>query len=285
MGLTIQFLAVLGAVLYPLTPSLLALCLVMTFVPGLSISMMFHRYHTHQSFKFKSKTLERFFTLLGMLGMQRGPIWWASVHRHHHQATDTPMDPHDSEKGFWYAHVLWLGHLDPRWEWSRGIDRFAPFAPPQVGQDPFYRFLEKFWYCANPISWIVLYWIGGAPWLFWGGFIAIFFNWHNTWLINSASHFFGYRPFNTRDRSTNNALVALLALGDGWHNNHHAFPASANHGFYRWWEFDISYAVVWIMEKLGLVTQVKRVSPQQIESKLKIRPGFIPVSKPNPSLN
>jgi fatty-acid desaturase len=156
------------------------------------------------------------------------------------------MDPHSSAKGFWYAHVLWLGHLDPRWDWYAGVDQFAPFAPPQVGQDPFYRFLDKFWYCANPIFWIVLYWIGGAPWLFWGGFIAIVFN---------------------------------------WHNNHHAFPASANHGFYRWWEFDISYAVIWIMEKLGLVTQVKRVSPKQMESKLKKRPALISVSKPDPSLS
>ncbi|MDX1387220.1 MAG: fatty acid desaturase, partial [bacterium] len=214
------------------------------------------------------KWMERLFATLGTCGIQGGPIWWCSIHRLHHQYSDTPQDPHYSLKGFWYPHVLWLLYLDPRWK--------MPFDPKKYGErakdlyaDPYYRFLDVFFFVPWVVSLLIFFLLGGWALVFWAGFIPFLYHHHVTWSVNSVTHRFGYRSFKTKpdtDRSTNNWLVGLLAFGEGWHNNHHAFPSSPKHGFFKWWELDMTYLFVLFFKKLGLIRKMRNVTPEQMGS-------------------
>jgi fatty-acid desaturase len=255
--------------IHPTLPALIV-AFSLNILVGLGITIGYHRCLTHRAVEFKSRWLERFFVTLGALAFQGGPIWWCSIHRLHHKYSDTAQDPHNSERGFWYSHFFWLGHLDPRWRYVHTPEQ-KQHVVKDIARDPYYYALDKYliYILATLSLWFILYLAGGWPMFFWGGPIALVFTLHSTFLVNSATHQWGYVSFDTHDNSKNNPLVAILAHGEGWHNNHHAFPSSAKNGFFRWWEFDLSYLVLRTLTTLGLVKTLRLPSLPVREKDLK----------------
>ncbi|MDX1387170.1 MAG: fatty acid desaturase, partial [bacterium] len=205
--------ALVGIFYYPPTLTLVLLALLYAhFVQGLGVTLGYHRLLAHRSFEFKYKWLERFFVTLACCGIQGGPIWWSSIHRLHHQFSDTPQDPHDSRKGFWYSHFMWLLYLDPRWKMPSNPHNYGERVK-DIYSDPYYRFLDHWFLFPWVISLFIFYLVGGWAWVLWGGFVSFLYHHHVTWAVNSVSHRFGYRTFKTKpntDLSTNNWLVGLL---------------------------------------------------------------------------
>ncbi|MFM7423630.1 MAG: acyl-CoA desaturase [Elainella sp.] len=215
---------------------------------GLGISLGFHRLATHRSFK-AVKWLEYFLILCGTLAGQGGVKGWVGYHRMHHLHADCPNDPHDSTQGFWWCHMSWLMHEVPA---QSQLQRFTK----DVANDPFYNFCHRHYIALQVLLAVLLYLLGGIPFVVWGIFVRLFVGFHSTCLTNSACHRFGYRNHETADRSTNCWWVALLTFGEGWHNNHHAAQASARFGW-RWWEMDLVWLTIRLLEKVKLVMNVK----------------------------
>ena len=229
------------------------------------ICLNFHRVLTHRSLRLW-KPLEYVTAVLGVLAMQGGPIEWVSTHRAHHAHTDKEGDPHDIHRGLLWSHMEWLYRPnDARLSPAEQL-RLAP----DLVSDPFYRFLEKTAVLWTVALGLVLLAIGGWSWVIWGVFVRIVFTYHITWLVNSAAHYTGYQTYRTGDRSTNNWWVALLAWGEGWHNNHHAFPFSARHGM-RWFEIDATWWTIKVLAWLKLARDVKLPTPQMLQ-RLAIKP-------------
>lgn len=267
-------LAIVGILFVPPDKSTLILLVIMILVPGLSITLCYHRCLTHRAFEFKHKWLERLFATFGVLALEKGPIWWGSIHRLHHKYSDTDQDPHNSNRGFLFSHFLWFAHLDPRWTNRYRIENYEGVVK-DLAEDPYYRILDKYYLDLFLVLflWIGFYFIGGWPWFFWGGPIATLYVWHTTFLVNSWTHEWGFTSYNTNDNSRNNPIVGILANGEGWHNNHHAFPSSAKNGFFKWWEFDLTYLIILLMKHLGLVHKVIIPSKDKIQSRrLKYEP-------------
>jgi stearoyl-CoA desaturase (delta-9 desaturase) len=241
----------------------------------LGITVGYHRYFTHRSFK-TSKPIAALLAFLGSMAVE-GPLMnWVADHRRHHQHSDEEGDPHSPQthgsgmwgmlKGMWHAHMGWL------------------FGAPPTGRDRYIGDLRKSrmirWMSNLFPLWVVvglaipavlgglltMSWLGVLLGFIWGGLVRVFFVHHVTWSVNSICHLWGTRPFKSRDESCNNAVFGVLALGEGWHNNHHAFPTSARHGL-RWWEVDASYMVIWAMSKVGLAWDVRVPSPARIAAK------------------
>lgn len=236
----------------------LAVAAVLYYVTGgLGICLGYHRQLTHRSMRL-ARPLEYAIAVLGVLAMQGGPISWVATHRAHHAYSDTERDPHDSRRGFWWSHVAWLYRPNPA-RLSRDEERrYAA----DLAADPFFRFLDAsapWWQLALALA---LFAIGGWSWVVWGVFVRLVLLYHATWLVNSAAHLYGYRTYRTpgEDRSTNNWLVALFAWGEGWHNNHHAFPSSARHGM-QWFEFDLTWWTIETLAFLHLAREVKVPNP------------------------
>jgi stearoyl-CoA desaturase (delta-9 desaturase) len=215
---------------------------------GVGVSLGFHRLATHRSFKVP-KWLEYFVILCGTLAGQGGVKGWVGYHRMHHLYADQAGDPHDSSQGFWWSHISWLMHEVP----SR--DKLPRFTK-DIDHDPFYTFCHRNYIALQVLLAVLLYAIGGISFVIWGIFVRLLISFHATCFVNSACHMFGYRSYDVGDRSTNCWWVALLAFGEGWHNNHHAFQSSARFG-YRWWEIDLMWWAIWVLEKLSLATNVK----------------------------
>lgn len=215
---------------------------------GLGISLGFHRLATHRSFRVP-KWLEYFFILCGTLAGQGGVKGWVGFHRMHHLYSDNAADPHDSTQGFWWSHISWLMHEIPG---QAELPRFTK----DIADDPFYRFCHKHYIGLQLVLAVLLYAIGGMPFVVWGIFVRLFVGFHSTCFVNSACHKWGYRSHAVADRSTNCWWVALLTFGEGWHNNHHAVQSSAQFGS-RWWEVDLVWLTIRGLAALGLATHVK----------------------------
>ncbi|XP_023526548.1 palmitoyl-monogalactosyldiacylglycerol delta-7 desaturase, chloroplastic-like [Cucurbita pepo subsp. pepo] len=220
------------------------------------ITLSFHRNLSHRSFKLP-KWLEYLFAYCGVQALQGNPIDWVSTHRYHHQFCDSERDPHSPIEGFWFSHMSWL------FDTNSIVQRCGE--PNNVGdlqKQPFYRFIQNT-YLLHPIALAaLLYAIGGFPFIVWGMGVRIVWVYHITWLVNSACHVWGKQAWKTGDLSRNNWWVALLAFGEGWHNNHHAFEFSARHGL-EWWQLDMTWYVVRLLQALGLATDVK--IPTQVQ--------------------
>ncbi|MBE9137178.1 fatty acid desaturase [Nodosilinea sp. LEGE 07088] len=214
----------------------------------LGITLGWHRLVSHRSFQVP-KWLEYFFVLCGTLACQHGPLMWVGLHRHHHAYSDQSNDHHDSNKGFWWSHMGWMLREVPA---TNDIDRFIR----DIKDDPFYLFCEKYFLAMQIALGLTLYALGGWSFVLWGVFVRLVVVYHCTWLVNSATHKFGYRSHETTDRSTNCWWAALVTYGEGWHNNHHAYQYSARHGL-KWWEFDITWLTISLLEKVGLAKKVK----------------------------
>jgi fatty-acid desaturase len=224
---------------------------------GLGISMGYHRLHTHRGFK-TSKLFEYFLAICGTLTLEGGPIFWVAIHRRHHQHSDQPLDPHTPRvSGFW-AHIGWILFGEAQHNNTATMSRYAP----DLGKDPFYRWLTTYHWVPLTVLGFALLAIGGWPLVNWAIFLRVVLGLHATYLVNSATHLWGRRRFATQDDSRNSWWVALLTFGEGWHNNHHAHPTSARHGL-AWYEFDPTWIELKLLRAVGLVWDVKAAKVSQ----------------------
>ncbi len=231
-----------------------------------AITAFYHRYFSHKAFK-TSRPIQFIFALLGASATQRGPLWWAAHHREHHRHADQEADPHSPRQGFLWSHMGWFlsdSYYQADYSLVTDLKKF-----------PELRLLDRYDILVPVLLAVGLFAMGsflqqsqpqlgtsGAQMLVWGFFISTVFLIHATLAINSMAHRFGKQRYNTGDESRNNALLALLTLGEGWHNNHHHYPVSARQGFY-WWEIDISYYLLKGMAKLGLVWDLRTVPEER----------------------
>jgi fatty-acid desaturase len=212
--------------------------------------MGYHRLLTHRGYA-TPKWLEYCIATCGTLALQGGPIYWVAIHRMHHQYTDKPGDPHSPRDGKWWSHMGWIMYGSVRNE-TEALKKYAP----DLTREPFYLWLNKYHWVPLTVVGLSLFAIGGWPWILWGAFLPVTLGLHVTWLVNSVTHLWGGRRFSTSDDSRNNLWVALLTGGEGWHNNHHAFPVSARHGL-AWYEVDVNYYGICLLKCLGLASHVK----------------------------
>ncbi|HTA54109.1 MAG TPA: fatty acid desaturase [Candidatus Acidoferrales bacterium] len=230
----------------------LAVAAIIAYLTGaLGITLCYHRVLTHRSLRLR-KPLEYLFAVFGTLALQGDPIRWVAIHRKHHAHADQDDDPHNIHLGFRWAHVDWLYRQNLALPSDDEIARYAP----DLYADPFYRALQHLGAPLQIALAVALFFLGGWSWVVWGVFVRLVFCYHSTWLVNSAAHMLGYRSYRTTDRSTNCWWVAALSFGEGWHNNHHAFPFSARHGL-RWFEIDMTWWHVKALKFLRLADRVR----------------------------
>ena len=249
----IHLVALVGLLPFAFSWSAVIVMLVLNWMTAsLGICLGYHRYLTHRGFDLP-KWLGYFFVFLGSLSLENGPLKWTALHRLHHAHSDTPEDPHSAKKGFWWAHIGWMVYRHPQYDNRFRLNQYVK----DISNDPFYQFLEKYPLHIQAALGVILFAIGGLPWLIWGVFVRLVLVYHQTWLVNSAAHKFGYKNVKIeKDLSTNCWWVGLLAFGEGWHNNHHAFAKSARHGL-RPWEFDATWQVIRLLRVLGLAKNVQ----------------------------
>ena len=245
------------------------ICVLMYVIRMFAITGGYHRYFSHRTYQ-TSRVFQFLLAFLGAMSGQKGPIWWASHHRHHHQHSDTEEDMHSAKLyGVWYSHVGWIlssRFVSTRFELVKDLLKF-----------PELRLIDKYNALPPTLLAISLYFFGafchayfpalhttGFQMLVWGFFISTVFLYHGTFVINSFCHMIGKQRFKTGDESRNNIVLALITLGEGWHNNHHRYPGSERQGFY-WWEIDISHYILKFLEKIGLVWEL-RTPPERIYS-------------------
>ena len=217
---------------------------------SLGIGLGYHRLLTHRGFKVP-KPVEYFLTICGTLALQGGPLAWVTTHRIHHAFTETDKDPHSPRAGFFWAHMGWI--------FKGGAQEHSPAThqrySPDLVKDNFYQWANNYYWLTNVVVGAILFAIGGWSMVLWGVFFRTVWGWHTTWFVNSVTHIWGSRRFETTDDSRNNPIIGILAWGEGWHNNHHAIPRSSRHGL-AWYEFDFNWVQIWIMEKLGIAKDV-----------------------------
>jgi len=266
IGIALLHLGCIAAPFY-FSWSGLAVSFFFAFLSGpLGVTLCFHRMLTHRSFTTPA-WFRYLLTFLGCTATQGAPIQWVGTHRLHHKHSDSDMDPHTPNHGFTWSHVFWCMHKHPG-----GMPWSAASAAQDLARDPGLRLLNKyhilpqitvmaFCFAGGWISQYVLGWNTSAlSWLVWGVAVRTVCVYHGTWFVNSASHTWGYKNYETGDRSTNLWWVALLSFGEGWHNNHHGDQRAAAHGR-RWFEFDPTYWTIRLLEKVGLARDVVRHKP------------------------
>jgi fatty-acid desaturase len=243
------------AALFQFTWTRLAIALFLYWVAvGLGISMGYHRLHTHRGFK-TFKPFEYFLAICGTLTLEGGPMFWVATHRLHHQYSDQHQDPHTPRvSGFW-AHMGWIVFGEAHHNDTKRMARYAP----DLGKDPFYIWLTTYHWVPLTVLGFALLAIGGWGLVNWAIFLRVVAGLHATWLVNSATHMWGRRRFDTKDDSRNTWWVALMTFGEGWHNNHHAHPTSARHGL-AWYEFDPTWLSLKFLRAVGLVWDVRAAS-------------------------
>lgn len=237
-------LSVLLVFVVPVSRALVALAVASYAIRMWAITAGYHRYFAHRSFK-TSRAFQLVLAVLGTAAMQNGPLWWSSWHRRHHRSSDTAQDPHSpARRGFWHAHIGWFvdgSHDDPDLSNVRDLSRYPELV-----------FLERHKWLPI-VGWAIgCFFIAGLPGVVWGFCVSTIAALHATMLINSLAHVWGTRRYDTTDASRNNALLAILTLGEGWHNNHHHAMRSARQGF-RWWEIDLTYYSLWLLARFGIV--------------------------------
>lgn len=230
-----------------------------------AIGAFYHRYFSHRTFK-TSRFFQLVFAVIGLLAIQRGPIWWAAHHRQHHAFSDEEPDAHSPlQHGFWHAHMGWFlekEHFSYPRQRVADLLRFKELV-----------FLNRFDWIVPLLFFISLYLLGdylafhypslatnGAQLLVWGGCISTVFVFHVTFFVNSYAHIKGKRPYQTKEGSRNNAWLALLTFGEGWHNNHHFFPNTARQGF-KWYEIDLSFYLLKLLNFFGIISHLKQARP------------------------
>lgn len=286
VAITIPFLGLIAAIILlwhtPFSWLNLSLFFGGYVITTLGITVGYHRLFTHKSYK-TTPTVAAILGVIGSMAVQGSILQWCSTHRRHHQHTDRPEDPHSPYafgtsvggmlRGMVHSHFGWFFAKSPPKE---VMQRYVPdlLADPVV--PPVSRWFGLWAVLGQLIPAVIglavtQSWIGALMAWIWGGLLRVFFVHHVTWSVNSVCHLWGRRPFESHDESRNNLIMGILAMGEGWHNTHHAFPASARHGL-SWWEFDASYWVIRMLSWIGLARDIKLPSPARIEAKRR-RPG------------
>ena len=232
------------------------ICLTLFWVRMFWITAGYHRYFAHRSFK-TSRVMQFVFAFMGATACQRGPLWWAGHHRNHHRFSDQPEDIHSPKHGLWWSHVGWL--LTPRFN-EAPMHRIKDMA-----KYPELRWLDRWFLLPPTLLGIIVLAVWGPAALFIGFFLSTALLLQATFLINSLAHVMGSRRYATSDTSRNSFILALLTFGEGWHNNHHYHQSSVRQGFY-WWEIDITYMILKVFERLGLIWDLKVPSKEGMES-------------------
>ena len=225
-------------------------CAVLYFVRMFAVTGAYHRYFSHRTYK-TSRWFQFVLAFLAQTSSQKGALWWAAHHRDHHKYSDLPWDVHSPiQKGFWYSHVLWLVDRGTEVTDYKRIKDFAKY--------PELVWLNKYWLVPPVALGVATWWLLGWSGLLIGFFLSTVLLWHGTFLVNSLAHVLGGRRFPTADTSRNNWWIALLTLGEGWHNNHHHYMGSARQGFY-WWEIDVTYYILKALSWCGLIWDLRPV--------------------------
>ncbi|HYO62791.1 MAG TPA: fatty acid desaturase [Pyrinomonadaceae bacterium] len=244
------------AALFTFSWTALAVTLFLWWVSGsLGIGMGYHRLLTHRGYK-TPKAVEYFLTLCGTLALEGGAINWVATHRIHHAHTEVPgLDPHTPRDGRWWAHMGWILRGTAQQHPDSVLWRYAP----DLMRDRVHVWLNRLYFVPLVLVGLALAAAGGWPLVLWGIFLRVTVGLHATWLVNSATHLWGSRRFQTTDDSTNNLLVALITFGEGWHNNHHAHPRAARHGV-AWYELDVNWWGIRTLQLLGLASDIKLIN-------------------------
>jgi stearoyl-CoA desaturase (delta-9 desaturase) len=254
----VHFAAFAGAVIFWSWRGV-ALAVASYFVRMVIVTAAYHRYFSHRSFK-TSRAFQFVLALLAQSAGQKGVIWWASHHRWHHKHSDTPRDVHSARlRGFWYAHVGWV----LRSEWN-GTDEALV---KDLSRFPELRWLNRTGIEILPMAALALAFllVGGIQGFVWGFLVSSILLWHGSFSINSLAHVFGRRRYATSDDSRNSLILAIATTGEGWHNNHHHYPSSVRQGF-RWWQVDVTYYVLWLLARVGLVWELRQPPPDVVEA-------------------
>jgi stearoyl-CoA desaturase (Delta-9 desaturase) len=246
------------------------LAIALYYVRMFGVTGAYHRYFSHRTYK-TSRVFQFLLAVLAMTSVQKGVLWWASHHRTHHRNSDQPTDVHSVlQDGFWWSHVGWIV--------SYKYDETDLSKVKDLARFPELHFLDRF-HVLVPIAYATTLWLVGGTWaLFWGFFVSTTLLWHGTFTINSLTHVFGSQRYITTDNSRNNLLLALITMGEGWHNNHHYYQRSTNQGFF-WWEVDATYYVLRVLSWLGLVWDL-HVPPAHVQSSNRIGSVAVPLAEP-----
>jgi stearoyl-CoA desaturase (delta-9 desaturase) len=254
----IHVVALVGAIWVGFSWKLLLLAVVFYYIRIFGVTAAYHRYFSHRTFR-TSRAFQLFLAVLAQTSAQKGVVWWASHHRLHHKKSDMPGDVHSVKlDGFWWSHVGWIISKDHEDTDMSRVQDLAKY--------PELMWLNKYHLVPPTAFAVAMFLAGGWPALIWGFFVSTVICWHGTFTINSLSHLFGKRRYATTDDSRNNALLAILTMGEGWHNNHHHYQRSVNQGFY-WWEWDPTYYVLWALSKVGLVWDLHAPPAHVLEDK------------------
>ena len=266
----ILHLGCLGLIWVGWSPAAVIVAVALYFIRMFAVTGLYHRYFCHKAFQ-TSRPVQFLFALIGLTAVQRGPLWWSAVHRHHHAHSDEEHDAHSPvKKGFLWSHIGWLtSSRNFPTDYSRVKD---------LAKYPELVFLNRFDLIGPLILAVGLFFFGwglevwapslgtsGMQMLVWGFFVSTVFVFHATCSVNSFAHTLGKKRYETGDESRNSLILALITLGEGWHNNHHHYQASARQGFY-WWEIDISYYILKVLSAFGIVWGLKEV-PARIYSR------------------
>jgi stearoyl-CoA desaturase (delta-9 desaturase) len=247
---TIHFLALLAP--WYFSWSALGVMVFLHWLLGsIGICLGYHRLLSHGSLQVP-KWLEYIIALIGAIALQSGPIFWVAGHRLHHAFTeDQDKDPYSAKRGFWWSHMLWIFY--PRKAFFN-FDQYQRYAP-ELTRDRFYRWLDRYHLLLQIPLAVVLYALGGWSFVIYGMFVRAVLLWHSTWFINSVTHMWAYRTFDVDDNSRNLWWAAIFTYGEGWHNNHHAYPHVAKAGW-QWWEYDPTWWAIWVLKSVGLARKV-----------------------------
>jgi fatty-acid desaturase len=260
LGVIIAFhIGALAALFFFSWQRLVAMLVLHVIAINVGIGMTYHRLLTHRGYQVP-KWLEYVMATCATLALEGGPIFWVATHRVHHQMSDQEGDPHSPREGGWWAHTGWILWGSTLHMQTEVLGRYTP----DLTKDRYMVWLSKYHWIPLVASGVLLFglgWLTGGPvnavgMLLWGAFMRVTLGLHSTWFVNSATHMWGSRRFETRDDSRNNWWVALISGGEGWHNNHHAHPVSAKHG-QTWYEVDPNYYGIWLLSKLGLAKKIK----------------------------
>jgi len=279
IGILVPFVALIGAIVHAWGWGVgwteIALLFGMYVLTGLGVTVGYHRYFTHRSFEC-GPGVKAALGIMGSMAVEGSIIRWVAFHRAHHQHSDGELDPHSPHghghgvwaviKGAFHAHVGWMMSAS-----DEGLDKYVV----DLKKDGLITKLSDLFPVWMVLSLVIpavigglisMSWGGALLGFVWGGLVRVFLLHHVTWSVNSVCHLWGTRAFKSHDESRNNVIVGVLGFGEGWHNNHHAFPASARHGL-KWWQFDSSWIVIRTLEKLGLAWKVRVPSEARLEAK------------------
>lgn len=277
--IVIPFIGFLTAVVFAwgwgITWTEVALLLAMYVLTGFGVTVGYHRLFTHRSFG-TGRIITAFLGVLGSMAVEGPLLRWVAVHRAHHQHSDTAEDPHSPHGhgsgirgiivGFFNAHMGWMLLRS-----DRKLARYTA----DLRKDRLVRRVSRLFFVWVALGLLIpavigglisMSWTGALLGMLWGGLVRVFFLHHVTWSVNSVCHLWGTRPFRSNDESRNNPIVGVLGMGEGWHNNHHAFPTSARHGL-RWWEIDLSWMLIWALRKLNLAWEVRLPTAERMAAR------------------